>query len=194
MAEFKLRKTQIILDETYHDGGPVAEAGPRQRGAVLALVKNPYAGLYEPDLTRALEDLKPLGLMMAEKLIDAMGGPEGIDAYGKGGIAGEAGELEHAALWHVAGGYSMREKLGESLAIVPSSKKQGGPGTRLDVPMGHTNAAYVRSHFDAMEVGLPEGPRADELLYVLVMGRGPRVHARLGGLKADEISKFDGLR
>ncbi|WP_010138450.1 amino acid synthesis family protein [Oceanicola sp. S124] len=193
MAEFTLRKTQIILEEIHHDGGPVAEV-PRLRGAVLALVRNPYAGVYQADLTQALEDLKPLGLMMAQKLVDAMGGAEGIDSYGKGGIAGEAGELEHAALWHVAGGYSMREVLGESLAIVPSSKKQGGPGTRLDVPMGHTNAAYVRSHFDAMEVGLPEGPRADELLYVLTMAKGPRVHARLGGLAADQISKFDGLR
>ncbi|MBR9764351.1 MAG: amino acid synthesis family protein [Rhodobacteraceae bacterium] len=193
MAEFTLRKTQIILEEIHHDGGPVADS-PRVRGAVLALVSNPFAGRYQKDLTQALEDLKPLGLMMARKLVEAMGGVEGIDSYGKGGIAGAAGELEHAALWHVAGGYSMREVLGESLAIVPSSKKQGGPGTRLDVPMGHVNAAYVRSHFDAMEVGLPEGPRADELLYVLAMAKGPRIHSRLGGLAADQISKFDGLR
>ncbi|MGI3166113.1 amino acid synthesis family protein [Pseudooceanicola sp. 200-1SW] len=192
MAEFTLRKTQIVLEEIHHDGGPVS--GPRLRGAVLALVKNPYAGIYQEDLTQAMEDLKPVGLAMARKLVEAMGGVEGIDSYGKGAIVGEAGELEHAALWHVAGGYSMREVLGESLAIVPSSKKQGGPGTRLDVPLGHTNAAYVRSHFDAMEVGLPEGPRADEVLYVLTMAKGPRIHSRLGGLEADQISKFDGLR
>ena len=103
-----------------------------------------------------MEALKPLGLEMSNRLVDALGGdPAVIDGYGKGTIVGEAGELEHGALWHVPGGYGMREVLGDSRAIVPSSKKVGGMGARLDVPIGHINAAYVRSHFDAMELGVP---------------------------------------
>ncbi|KAA2313851.1 amino acid synthesis family protein [Pseudooceanicola sediminis] len=192
MAEFTLRKTMIFLEEIAHDGGPSGPA--RQRGAIVALVKNPFAGGYVEDIASAMDDLKPLGLEMTDKLIAAMGGIEGIDGYGKAAMCGEAGELEHTALWHVPGGYSMRERLGEALAIVPSSMKQGGPGTRIDIPLGHINAAYVRSHFDAMEVGLPDGPKADELLFALAMSRGGRIHARVGGLTVDQISKGDGLR
>ena len=116
MARFRLRKMTVILDEIHHDGGPDA-ARPRQRGAVLAVVSNPFAGRYEADLQSAMEDLKPLGKAMAEKLIAALGGAEGIDAYGKGSIVGEAGELEHGALWHAPGGYGMREILGNPKAI-----------------------------------------------------------------------------
>ena len=111
-----------------------------------------------------MEDLKPLGLLLTDRLIAALGGdPQAIDGYGKGAIVGTAGELEHGALWHVPGGYAMRERLGGAKAIVPSAKKVGGFGARLDVPLGHINAAYVRSHFDAMEVGVPDGPRPDEI-------------------------------
>ncbi|MBY6091737.1 amino acid synthesis family protein [Pseudooceanicola sp. 502str34] len=193
MPEFTLRKTMIFLEDIAHDGGPAPEV-PRQRGAIVALVKNPFAGQYVEDLSSHMDALKPLGLMMTDRLIAAMGGIEGIDGYGKAAMCGEAGELEHTALWHVPGGYSMRERLGEALAIVPSAMKQGGPGTRIDVPLGHINAAYVRSHFDAMEVGLPDGPRADELMFALAMSRGGRVHARMGGLEVSQIAKMDGLR
>jgi len=117
-----------------------------------------------------------------------------IEGYGKGAIVGSAGELEHGALWHVPGGYAMREVLGGAKAIVASTKKVGGPGTRLDVPITHINASYVRSHFDAMEVGITDAPRADEILLALVMTTGARVHARVGGLKASEIKGEDGLR
>ncbi|MGG6494945.1 UNVERIFIED_CONTAM: amino acid synthesis family protein, partial [Bacteroidetes bacterium 56_B9] len=113
--------------------------------------------------------------------------PARIEGYGKGAIVGAAGELEHGALWHSPGGYAMRNALGVAKAIVPSAKKVGGPGTRLDVPVTHINASYVRSHFDAMEVGITDAPRADELLFALVMTTGPRIHARAGGLKASEI-------
>jgi hypothetical protein len=193
MPDFTLRKTMIFLEDILHDGGP-APARPRQRGAIVALVKNPFADRYAADLQSAMDDLKPLGLMMTDRLIAAMGGRDGIDGYGKAAMAGEGGELEHTALWHVPGGYAMRERLGQALAIVPSSMKQGGPGTRIDIPLGHVNAAYVRSHFDAMEVGLPDGPRADELLFALAMARGPRVHDRMGGLAASDIKAMDGLR
>jgi hypothetical protein len=117
-----------------------------------------------------------------------------VEGYGKGAIVGQAGELEHGALWHVPGGYAMREILGNAKAIVASTKKVGGPGTRLDVPITHINASYVRSHFDSMEVGIADAPKANEILLALVMTTGPRVHARVGGLKASEIKGQDGLR
>ncbi|MEM7545104.1 MAG: amino acid synthesis family protein [Pseudomonadota bacterium] len=193
MADFTLRKTMTFVEDIHHDRGP-ALAVPRRRAAVVALVKNPFAGRYEADLQSAMDDLKPLGLTMTDMLIDAMGGIEGIDGYGKAGLAGEAGELEHTALWHVPGGYAMRARLGEAKAIVPSSMKIGGVGTRIDVPLGHINAAYVRSHFDGMEVGVPDGPRADELLFALAMARGPRAHHRMGGLQMQDVKGEDGLR
>ena len=194
MIDFPIRKIVTQLEEIWHDGGPPA-AVPRRRASVMALVRNPFAGRYEPDLQPAMEALKPLGREMTERLIATLGGDlDAIDAYGKGIIVGAAGELEHGALWHVPGGYAMRERLGEALAIVPSAKKVGGMGARLDVPIGHRNAAYVRSHFDAMEVGLPDGPKPDEILFALVMACGPRVHARMGGLAAQDISVRDGQR
>jgi hypothetical protein len=142
-----------------------------------------------------MKDLEPLGLQMANRLVSVLGGDAAlIEGYGKGAIVGQAGELEHGALWHVPGGYAMREVLGDAKAIVASTKKVGGPGTRLDVPVTHINASYVRSHFDAMEVGVPDGPRANELALVLVMTTGARIHARVGGLKAGDIKGEDGLR
>ena len=193
MPEFTLRKTALFIEDIHHDGGP-APAQPRRRAAIAALVTNPFSGGYCMDLMAAMEDLKPLGLMMTDRLVDAMGGARGIDGYGKAAMAGERGELEHTALWHVPGGYAMRARLGEAKAIVPSSMKQGGPGTRIDVPLGHINAAYVRSHFDGMEVGVPDGPRADELLFILAMSRGGRIHNRMGGLTVAEVIGEDGLR
>jgi hypothetical protein len=124
-----------------------------------------------------------------------MGVPaKAIEAYGKGAIVGTAGEIEHGALWHAPGGYGMRDVLGGTKAIVPSTKKVGGAGARLDVPLAHINAAYVRSHFGAMEVGLPDAPREDEIVFILTMSTGARVHDRAGGLKASEIKGEDGLR
>lgn len=193
MPEFTLRKTLILIEDIHHDGGPAVQP-PRRRAAILALVGNPFAGGYAADLQPVMDDLKPLGLMMTDRLIDAMGGIEGIDAYGKAAICGEAGEVEHAALWHVPGGYSMRERLGEAKAIVPSAMKVGGMGARIDIPLGHINAAYVRSHFDAMEVGVPDGPRPHELLFALAMSRGGRVHSRMGGLTVEDVKGLDGLR
>ncbi len=159
------------------------------------MIANPFAGRYEPDIAGFMDDLKPLGLEMAQTLIRALGGDRKvIEGYGKGAIIGSAGELEHGALWHVPGGYAMREALGDAKAIVPSTKKVGGVGARLDVPITHINASYVRSHFDAMEVGVSDGPRADEMALALVMTTGPRIHARVGGLAASEITGEDGLR
>jgi len=190
----KIRKLLTVVEEIHHEGGPPGDI-PLRRGAILVVLKNPYAGRYEPHILPMMEALKPLGLEMAHKLIDALGGdPKAIQSYGKGAIVGMDGELEHGALWHVPGGYAMREALGGARAIVPSSKKVGVPGSRLDVPITHIDASYVRSHFDAMEVGVNDAPRADELVLALVMTTGGRVHARVGGLQASEIRGEDGLR
>ncbi len=194
MDLIRVRKRVTIVEEIKHEGGPPPEI-PVRRAAVLAVIGNPYAGGYIEDILPLMEALKALGLDMAGRLIEALGGdPKAIESYGKGAIVGEAGELEHGALWHVPGGYAMREALGGAKAIVPSAKKVGGVGTRLDVPLSHVNASYVRSHFDAMEVGVPDAPRADEIVYFLTMGIGGRVHARVGGLKTSEIEGRDGLR
>ena len=189
-----IRKILTAVEEIRHEGGP-PPARPLRRAWVGAVIHNPYAGRYEPDILPLMDALKPLGLDMARRLVTALGGdPKVVEGYGKGAIIGERGELEHGALWHAPGGYAMREVLGGAKAIVASTKKVGGPGTRLDVPITHINASYVRSHFDAMEVGIADAPRADEILLALVMTTGARVHARVGGLKASEIKGEDGLR
>src|SRR6476660_3425771 len=210
-----IRRVFTHVEHIHHEFGPRA-ATPLVRGAIGAVLTNPFAGRYEPDILPMMALLDPVGVDMAHRLRAAMDVPvEQIATYGKGAIVGAAGELEHGALWHVPGGYAMRELLGwkgdrdayrqgkaeektgqpgNALAIVPSTKKVGPPGATLDVPLTHINAAYVRSHFDAMEVRVPGAPRADELVYVLAMSTGPRVHARVGGLQASEISKWDGQR
>lgn len=194
MADFPLRKITILTEEIFHDGGP-APAVPRRRAAALALVGNPFAGRHDPVLQPAMDDLKPLGALLTQKLIDALGGDvAAIDGYGKGAIVGTAGEIEHGALWHVPGGYAMRERLSATRAIVPSAMKVGAFGSSLDIPLGHTNAAYVRSHFDAMTVTVADGPRPDEILFCIAMSCGPRVHSRMGGLEADQVKGEDGLR
>ncbi|TIT59866.1 MAG: amino acid synthesis family protein [Mesorhizobium sp.] len=194
MPAVVVRKFLVQVEEIFHEGGPLA-ARPPKRGAIVAVIANPFAGRYVEEITGFMEDLKPLGLDMARRLIDAMGeGVSAIEGYGKGAVVGAAGELEHGALWHNPGGYAMRERLGDAKAIVPSAKKVGAFGSKLDVPLGHINAAYVRSHFDAMEVGISDGPRPDEILFCLAMTCGPRVHNRMGGLAADDIKAWDGLR
>ncbi|MFL6693040.1 MAG: amino acid synthesis family protein [Ramlibacter sp.] len=210
-----IRRVLTHVEDIHHEFGPVA-ATPLRRGAIAAVLTNPFAGRYEPDILPMMDALQPVGVDMARQLRQAMDVPvERIEGYGKGAIIGSAGELEHGALWHVPGGYAMRELLGwkgdrkaytsgvasaaqgqtgNALAIVPSTKKVGAPGSTLDVPMTHINAVYVRSHFDAMEVRVPGAPLADEIVYILVMSTGQRVHARVGGLKAADISKWDGQR
>jgi len=194
MPEVQIRKRVLLVEEIFHEGGPVASK-PRRRAAALVVIRNPYAGGYVEKIDDFMDDLKPLGLEMARSLVAALGGdPKMVEGYGKGAIVGAAGEIEHGALWHVPGGYAMRDVLGGAKAIVASTKKVGGPGARLDIPVTHINASYVRSHFDAMEVGIADAPRADEILLALVMTTGARVHARVGGLKASEIKGEDGLR
>src|SRR5579871_1585006 len=148
MPEVVVRKKLTCVEEIFHEGGPVA-AKPLRRAAALAVIRNPFAGSYVSDIEGFMDDLKPLGLDMARTLVAALGGDaKAVQGYGKGAIVGSAGEVEHGALWHAPGGYAMRELLGEAKAIVPSAKKVGGAGARLDVPITHINASYVRSHFD----------------------------------------------
>jgi hypothetical protein len=194
MPDVVLRKRVTVVENIFHEGGSPAKT-PHRRGAVLCVIQNPFAGKYVEAIAGFMDNLNPLGVEMAGKLVDALGGDRSvIQGYGKGAIVGGAGEIEHGALWHVPGGYAMREILGDAKAIVPSAKKVGGPGARLDVPITHINASYVRSHFDAMEVGICDAPRSDEILLALVMTTGPRIHARVGGLHADDIKGEDGLR
>jgi len=193
MPSIKTRKLLVCVEEIWHEGGPVA-AEPLKKGSAVAVIDNPYAGEYVEDISEFMEDLKPLGLTLAQKLIDILGGVSAIQGYGKGAIVGTNGEIEHGALWHVPGGYAMRELLGDAKAIVPSTKKVGAPGTRLDIPVTHINASYVRGHFDAMEIGCNDGPKANELLLALVMTTGGRVHDRVGGLRVEDIKGVDGLR
>jgi len=189
----EVRKLVLNVEEVWHDNGPRL-AVPLLRGSVAAAVKNPYAGGYVPNIQPMMEALKPLGREMAVRLVAALGGASKIEAYGKGALVGLAGEQEHGALWHVPGGYGMRDLLEGSLAIVPSTTKIGPAGTVIDIPIHHRVAAYVRSHFDTLEVRVADAPRPNELLLVIAMTTGPRPHARVGGLRADEIAKFDGQR
>jgi hypothetical protein len=210
----EIRRVFTQVEDIFHEFGPPPPR-PLRRGAIAAVLRNPFAGRYESDILPMMAALNPVGLDMARRLLGAMDVPtERIEGYGKGAIIGAAGELEHGALWHVPGGYAMRELLGwkgdaaayqrgeasaagqsgNALAIVPSTKKVGPPGATLDVPLTNINASYVRSHFDAFEVRVPGAPRADELVLILAMSTGARVHARVGGLAVSAIAKWDGQR
>ena len=194
MPDVIIRKMVTSIEEIFHEGGPRANT-PLKRGYVMAVIENPYAGSYVEEIQPFMEDLKPLGLEMAQKLLAALGvEAKQVEGYGKGSIVGTGGELEHGALWHAPGGYAMRDVLGGAKAIVPSTKKVGAAGVRLDVPVTHVDASYVRSHFDSIEVGLNDSPRANEMAVILVMTTGARVHNRAGGLDAQDIKGEDGLR
>ncbi len=212
-ALIEIRRIHTQVEEIRHEFGPPA-ARPLLKAAIAVVMTNPFAGRYVADILPMMDALQPVGVDMAERLRAAMGVPaSAIESYGKGAIVGAAGEQEHGALWHVPGGYAMRELLGfasddpapargnetsgrpgNALAIVPSTKKVGAPGTALDVPLTHINASYVRSHFDAIEVRVAGSPRADEIVFILAMATGPRVHARVGGLRAADIAQWNGLR
>ena len=193
MPDYSLRKMVFSLEEVLHEGGPMADR-PWRRASAMAVIANPFAGRYEPDIQWFMEPLRPLGVQMAQRLAAMLGGAERVEGYGKGALIGSAGELEHGALWHAPGGHAMREVLNGTKAIVPSAKKVASVGARLDVPITHINAAYVRSHFDSMEVGCNDAPRAGELALILVMTDGARVHNRAGGLAAADVKGEDGLR
>ncbi|RUP25852.1 MAG: amino acid synthesis family protein [Curvibacter sp.] len=193
MSLIQIRKRSLTIETTYHEGGPVADT-PLKLAAACAVIRNPYAGRYEPDLLPFMAELRQLGTLLAQELVDTLGGKDKIEVYSKAAIVGVNGEMEHGAVWHEAGGWAMRAVLGEPKAIVPAAKAVAATGYRLMVPLHYIHAAYVRSHFNSMEVGIQDAPRPDEILFALVMGTGGRVHARLGGLTKEQVSVHDGQR
>jgi hypothetical protein len=192
MSLIEIRKRSLAIETIYHEGGPPVET-PLKLAAACAVIRNPYAGRYEPDLMPFMAELRSLGTLLATELVETLGRDQ-VEVYSKAAIVGVNGELEHGAVWHEAGGWAMREILGEPKAIVPSSKAVAATGYRIMVPLHYIHAAYVRSHYNSMEIGIQDAPRPNEILFALVMGTGGRVHARLGGLTKDQVSVHDGQR
>lgn len=192
MSLIEIRKRSLTIETILHEGGP-PPAVPLKLAAACAVIRNPYAGRYEPDLLPFMAELRGLGTLLAEELVATLG-REQVEVYSKAAIVGVNGELEHAAVWHEAGGWAMRAVLGEPKAIVPASKAVAATGYRLMVPLHYIHAAYVRSHYNSMEIGIQDAPRPDEILFALVMGTGGRIHSRLGGLTKEKVSVHDGQR
>ena len=193
MSLVMVRKIKLDVEEVFHEGGPRSSV-PLRIAVATVVVANPYAGQYVEDLLPFMQQLRGLGAQLSEQLIHALGGAGHVQAYGKGAIVGEDGELEHGAVWHEAGGWAMREALGNPKAIVPAAKTIGGSGCRVMIPLGHIQAAYVRSHFGVAEMTVWDGPRRGEIAFGLAMATGGRIHARLGGLAAADVKGEDGLR
>ena len=191
----QIRKIYTVIEETHADG-TVRLDKPTRKAAAVAVFNNPYAGTYQEDLSLLYEWSEQLGEMLTWKAVAALGiAPEKVHSYGKGAIVGSNGELEHcAAMMHPALGKPMRDNVGGGKALIPSAKKLGFPGTALDVPLHFKDAAFVRSHFDAMEVRLPDAPRDDELVLIVAVTDSGRPAARVGGLKVEEVKGEDGLR
>jgi hypothetical protein len=191
----KIRKIVTVVEETVTEmGRPVTP--PTRRAAAVAVIENPFAGRYVEDLTELFEIGEELGALLAEKAVAVLG-IEGsrAESYGKAAAVGENGELEHAAaILHPKLGTPVRRVLGKGAALIPSSKKRGGPGVALDIPLGHKDAAYVRSHFDGMEVRIADAPRAGEIMVAVAVTDSGRPLPRVGGLKTSEIKGEDGLR
>lgn len=191
----RIRKIAVFLDETLTEmGQPVSP--PTRRAAAVAVIENPFAGRYEADLSLLMEIGAELGGLLGRRCVEALGiTPDAAESYGKAAMVGEAGELEHAAaILHPKLGAPLRAEVQRGAALVPSSKKMGGPGQVLDIPLGHKDAAYVRSHFDGMEVRLNDAPRAGEILVAVAVTDSGRPLPRVGGLTTAEIEGKDGLR
>jgi hypothetical protein len=191
----KIRKIVTVVEETRSELGRVVDP-PTRRAASIAVIENPFAGRYVEDLQELIDIGEELGGLLAEYAVNALGieGPR-AESYGKAAAVGENGELEHAAaLLHPKLGTPVRKVLGKGAALIPSSKKRGGPGVALDIPLGHKDAAYVRSHFDGMEVRVADAPRANEIMVAVAVTDSGRPLARVGGLMKDQIKGEDGLR
>lgn len=191
----KIRKIVTVVEETLTEMGQ-SVSPPTRRAAALAVIENPFAGRYVEDLSELMDVGEELGQLLTERAVAALG-IEGAQAqsYGKAAAVGENGELEHAAaILHPKLGAPARKVLGKGAALIPSSKKRGGPGVPFDVPLGHKDAAFVRSHFDGMEVRIADAPRADEIVVAVAVTDSGRPLPRVGGLKVGEIKGEDGLR
>ena len=191
----KIRKVVVVVEEVRADGQKSLEK-PIKKCSASAVIKNPFAGRYVEDLSELTDVGEYLGGFLAQKAVEAMGiAPAEAESYGKGAIIGVDGELEHgAAILHPKLGKPMRDAVNGGKAIIPSAKKLGGPGTPLDVPVHFKDAAFVRSHYDAMEVRMHDAPKADEIVVSVVVTSGGRPHPRIGGLQKHEIKGEDGQR
>ena len=191
----EIRKIVTVVEETLQEAGRQLDK-PTRKAAAMAVIRNPYAGKYVEDLNPLIDASVPLGELLTKRAVAALGiAPEKVESYGKAAIVGINGELEHAAaLLHPKLGTPIRENVGGGKAILPSTKKVGGPGTAIDVSLGFKNAAYVRTHFDAMEVRIADAPRPDEIVLVVVVTDSGRPLARVGGLTVDQVKGEDGLR
>ena len=191
----KIRKIVVVVEETLSEmGRPVSPA--TRRAAAIAVIENPFAGRYVEDLSELIAIGEELGGLLTEKAVAALG-IEGskAESYGKAALVGENGELEHAAaLLHPKMGAPVRKVLGKGAALIPSSKRRGGLGAELDIPLGHKDAAFVRSHFDGMQVSVGDAPRADEIVVAVAVTDSGRPLPRVGGLTTAEIKGEDGLR
>jgi len=191
----EVRRYLTIVEEILEEGGRKMDP-PGRRAAAVAVIKNPYAGLSVEDLTSLIDIGEKLGGILGKMAVDALGiKPEAAENYGKAAIVGEAGEREHAAaILHPKLGTPFRSAVGGGKSLIPSAKKLGGLGTEIDVPLNYKDAAFVRSHFDAMTVRVPDAPKADEIVVALVVTNCGRPHPRIGGLKMSEAKKEDGLK
>ena len=190
-----IRKIVVQVDEVFQEGGQAVNP-PTHRALAMAVIANPYAGKYSENLDQLIDIGEELGGLLGERCVKALGiQPEAAQSYGKAAIVGEAGELEHAAaILHPKLGAPLRKAVSKGAALVPSAKKQGTLGTAIDVPLGHKDAAFVRSHFDAMEARVNDAPRANEIVVAVVVTDSGRPHPRIGGLQVYEITGTDGLR
>ncbi|NKJ35601.1 amino acid synthesis family protein [Rhizobium sp. SG570] len=191
----EIRQITVFVEETLTEMGQTISP-PTRKAAAVAVIANPFAGRYVEDLTPLIEIGAELGGLLGRKCVEVLGiSPAQVESYGKAALVGEDGELEHAAaLLHPSLGKPLREAVEKGAALVPSSKKRGGPGRPLDIPLGHKDAAYVRSHFDGMEVSLADAPRPAEIMVAVALTDSGRPLARVGGLKASDIEGKDGLR
>ncbi|WP_119460008.1 amino acid synthesis family protein [Rhodospirillaceae bacterium SYSU D60014] len=191
----KIRKLLTIIDETRQEMGRPVEP-PTRRAVACAVIENPFAGCYVEDLSELIAIGEELGGLLARRCVEALGiQPGQAESYGKAAIVGEGGELEHAAaILHPKMGAPVRAALEKGAALIPSAKKMGGLGTPIDVPLGHKDAAYVRSHFDAIEVRVPDAPRAGEIVVAIAVTDTGRPLPRVGGLTKHEIKGQDGLK
>jgi hypothetical protein len=191
----KLRKLVTVVEETYREMDRVLDH-PVRKAACCAVIVNPFAGVYAEDLSELIATGETLGGMLGQRAVAALGvEPAQIESYGKAAIVGSEGELEHAAaLLHPKLGAPLRKAVEKGAALVPSAKKRGGMGALIDIPLGHKDAAFVRSHFDAMEVRIPDAPRAGEIVVAVAVTDSSRPLPRIGGLTVAEIKGEDGLR
>jgi hypothetical protein len=191
----KIRKLIVSVEETRHEMGKPVEP-PVRKAAAVAVIENPFAGRFVQDLKPLMDIGEELGDLLTKRCVAALGIPGGkAESYGKAAIVGDNGELEHAAaLLHPQMGKPVRAVLEKGAALIPSAKKMGAPGTPIDVPLGHKDAAFVRSHFDAIEVRVNDAPRANEILVAIAVTDSGRPLPRVGGLQKHEIKGEDGLR